>query len=46
MYLRAITHKRCPSGWLSKLDAMEGDQLLRACKKRQDGKDDRWSWTS
>jgi len=23
-----------PSGWLRKLDAMEGDQLLRACKKR------------
>ena len=23
-----------PSDWLSKLDAIEGDQLLRACKKR------------
>jgi hypothetical protein len=26
--------EKTPSGWLSKLDAMEGDQLLRACKKR------------
>jgi hypothetical protein len=24
-----------PSGWLRKLDAMEGGQLLRACKKHE-----------
>ncbi len=23
-----------PTGWVSKLDALEGDQLLRACKRR------------
>jgi hypothetical protein len=26
--------REMPSDWLSKLDAMEGGQLLRACKKR------------
>jgi hypothetical protein len=26
--------KEMPSGWLSKLDAIEGDRLLRECKKR------------
>ncbi len=41
-----LSQGKRPSGWLSKLDAMEGDRLLRACKKRQNGKDDRWSRTS
>jgi hypothetical protein len=36
MHLKAIrSPQEMPSGWLSKLDAMdEGDQLLRARKKR------------
>ena len=28
------SQQEMPSDWLSKLDALEGDQLLRACKKR------------
>jgi hypothetical protein len=27
-----------PSGWISKLDAMEGERLLRACKKPSEGR--------
>ena len=28
-----LSPQETPSGWLRKLDAIEGDQLLRACKK-------------
>jgi hypothetical protein len=32
--LDAVVHHQAPRNWLRKLDAIEGDQLLRACRKR------------
>jgi hypothetical protein len=31
------TPQETPSGWLKKLDAIEGDRLLRACRKHLAG---------